>query len=68
MNLLDWLLRPAPSKPAQRCDPLADIIDVARDAQREALAAVNESRRERGEPPLVPSWEDLLRPRGEGDD
>ena len=65
MNLLDWLFRPAPPDAAQRCDPLIDIIDRARDSQREAIEAVNESRRRRGEPPMAPSWEDLLRPRDE---
>ena len=60
MHLLDWLLRPTRPGQDRPCDPLPDIIDHARRANAEAIAAVNESRQRRGEEPLGPAWEDLL--------
>ena len=46
--------------PEERPDPLADMIEHAEAVKRDAIAAVNESRRRRGEPELDPSWEELL--------
>jgi hypothetical protein len=69
--MMHWLSSLFTSKPKPRhnghpeehCDELCETLRAAQVSTQEAWAAVNESRRTRGEPPLpplAPSWEELM--------
>lgn len=50
-TLLKWI-RGEHETGAEPCDPLQELVEVARASEQEAWEAVNESRRRRGEPPV----------------
>ena len=57
-RIAEVLTGKAPAAP--RRDALAETVERAEAATREAVAAINESRRRRGESPLDPSWEQMF--------
>ena len=62
MSAVKRLLGMPNGEPAHaRPDPLRDLIERANASEHDAWAAINASRRQRGERPLAPDWSDLLR-------